>query len=172
MGHNKKHNNEVNAANEVDQEENSLSFSKFLVKNIFEFLITLTTGVSNLMNGHKEIMWGLILLALVAVIQGSPIVENEATSITSLESLISSVGQNNNFVMYSAESFEASSFVTRLSEVKEEEFYGIEMACDAIPIQQDICINHPASCQSTQISISNLEATIKERSQTLYSVKR
>ena len=66
--------------------------------------------------------------------------------------------------MYSADSFEASSFVTRLSEVEEEEFYGIEMACDAIPIQQDICINHPASCQSTQISISNFENTIKQRS--------
>ena len=106
------------------------------------------------------------------MIQGSPIVENEATSLTSLESLISSVGQNNNFIMYSAESFEASSFVTRLSEVEEEEFYGIEMACDAIPIQQNICLNHPASCQSTKISIINLENTIEQRSHTLHSIKR
>ena len=101
-----KHSNEVETVSKVDQEENSMSFSKFLVKNIFEFMITITTGVLNLMNSHKEIMWGLILLALVAVIQGSPIAENEATSLTSLDSLISSVGQNNNFVMYSAKSFE------------------------------------------------------------------
>ena len=125
-----KHNNEVDAVKEVDQEkdslikvnsipkidqeENSLSFSKFLVKK-FEFLtgvLSLLTGVLSLLNSNKEIMWGLILLALIAVIQGSPIVETEATSLTSLKSLISSVGQNNNFIMYSAESFEASSFVT------------------------------------------------------------
>ena len=129
-----KHNNEVNDVKEVDKkenslikinsipnvdkEENSMSFSKFLVKNIFEFLITLTTGVLNLMNSHKEIMWGLILLALVAMIQGSPIAENKSTSLTSLESLRSSVGQNSNFIMYSAESFKASSFVTYLSKVE------------------------------------------------------
>ena len=74
--------------------------------------------------------------------------------------------------MYSADSFEATSFVTRLSEVEEEEFYGIEMACDAIPIQQENCINHPASCQSTRITVSNFENTIRKRSQSLYSIKR
>ena len=115
-----KRSKEVEIINEVDKEENSMSFPKFLVKKYFEFMITITTGVLNLMNSNKEIMWGLILLALVAVIQGSPITNNEATSITSLDSLISSVGQNNNFVMYSADSFEATSFVTRLGEVEEE----------------------------------------------------
>ena len=67
---------------------------------------------------------------------------------------------------------EASSFIIQLNEVQQEEFYGIESACDAIPIQHEICLAHPASCQSTQMNTVNFEKTITKHSHSLYSLKR
>ena len=113
-------NEAVNSNKEIDQEEDSLSAFKFLVKNTFKFLITFTTGLFNLMNSQKGVMWGLIQLALVAVTHGSPVVENDATTHTSLETLITSIGPNPNFTLYPMKSMEASSFIFQLND---EEFY-------------------------------------------------
>ena len=118
-------------------------------------------------------MWGfLALFALIAVTHGSPVVENDATTHTSLETLLNSLGPNPSFTIYSVKSFEASSFVTQLNEVQQEEFYGIELACDAMPVQHNLCLQHPASCQSTNINIINFENAVTTHSHSLHSIKR
>ena len=74
-----------------------------------------------------------------------------------------SLDQDKSFILYSVKSYDAISFTVQLSEVKEEEFYGVNAACDAISFQHELCLEHPASCQSTKLSIGNFEETIKIR---------
>ena len=59
-----------------------------------------------------------------------------------------------------------------LDEIQQEEFYGIKTACDALKVQHENCLAHPASCQSAKMSISNYERTIRIRTRSLFSLKR
>ena len=157
---------------EIDQNEDSLSTFKFLIKHTFNFLIAIITGLFTLMNSQKGIQWGfLALLELITLSHASPIAENDATSHTSLDTLINSLGPNPSFIMYSVKTLEANSFITRLNEVQQEEFYGIQSACEAIPIQHEICLAHPASSQSTKMNTINFEKAIRKHSHSLHSLK-
>ena len=120
------------------------------------------------------IIWGVLaLLAFqIAMSQATPISANDANTQTSLETMLNSLGPNPSFMLYSVKAMEASSFIIQLKEVQQEEFYGIDSACNAIPIQHEICLAHPASCQSTQMNIDNFEKTITKHSHSLFSLKR
>ena len=83
-----------------------------------------------------------------------------------------SLDQDKSFILYSVKSYDAISFTVKISEVKEEEFYGINAACDAISSQHELCLEHPASCQSAKLSIGNFEETIKIRTHSLVNLKR
>ena len=163
---------------EADHDEDSPSTVRFLVKNIFIFLITFINAFFNLMTtifkSPTGIIWGVLaLLAFhIAMSQATPISENDANTQTSLETMLNSLGPNPSFMLYSVKAMEASSFIIQLKEVQQEEFYGIDSACNAIPTQHEICLAHPASCQSTQMNIVNFEKTITKHSLPLYSLKR
>ena len=91
----------------TDQDDDSSSTIKFLVKHTFNFLITIITGFFNLMNtiftSPTGILWGILaLLAInIALSQASPISENDAITQTSLETLLNSLGPNPSFILYS-----------------------------------------------------------------------
>ena len=75
-------------------------------------------------------------------------------------------------MFYSTEQLEASSFITHLDEIHQEEVFGIKAACDAIQAQQKICLAHPASCQYNRKSISNYKRMIRIRSKSLFRSKK
>ena len=91
---------------------------------------------------------------------------------TPLDTLLNSLGPNPSFILYSVKTLEANSFIIQLNEVQQEEFYLIQSACNAIPIQHEICLAHPASCQSTQMNTVNFEKAITKHSHSLHSLKR
>ena len=103
---------------------------------------------------------------------GTPVPSSDVNPQSSLSTMMDSLSHDTSFILYSVKSYDASSFTIQLSEVKEEEFYGLDAACSAIPTQHEICLAHPASCQSTQMNIGNFEKTIKIRSHSLISLKR
>ena len=119
-----KKNEEVGPIEETDNDDSS-STAQFLIKNIFNFLIAIITGFFNLMNNiinsPMGILWGILaLLALMATLgHGSPVPVNNAIATTSLGNRLT---------------LETSCLIKHLDEVQQEEFYGIESACDAIPI--------------------------------------
>ena len=79
----------IESVEENDHKENSLSTLKFLIKHTFNFLIAIITGLFTLMNSKNGIQWGIIaLLALISFSHASPVAENEVTSHTSLDTLI------------------------------------------------------------------------------------
>ena len=108
---------------ETDQDDDSTSTVRFLVKHTFNFLITIITGFFSLMNtlftSPTGILWGILaLLAInIAFSQASPISENDAITETSLENLLNSLGPNPSFILYSVETLEANSFIIQLNEV-------------------------------------------------------
>merc|ERR1712030_255307 len=86
--------------------------------------------------------------------------------------MLNSLGLNPSFILYSVDAMEASSFIVQMEEVSQEEFDGLAASCSAIPIQHEICLAHPASCQSTQMNIDNFEKAITKYSHSLYLIKR
>ena len=154
---------------ETVHDDNSSSTLRFLVTNTFSFLITIITGffdvMNNLFKNQGGIVWGILaLLAYLAVLShASPDLEFSNNLQKSLDTPLGSLGQDQAFLFYSTEQLEASSFITHLDEIHQEEVFGIEAACDAIQAQQKICLAHPASCQYNRMSISNYERTIRIR---------
>ena len=151
---------------ETNHEGDSSSTVKFLIKNVFECLTLFITAYFNLMNtifkSPTGIIWGAFcLLAFqIAMYQATPISTNDASTQTSLTTMLNSLGPNPSFILNSVNAMEASSFIVQLDEVRQEEFYGLATSCSAIPIQHEICLAHPASYQSTQMNIDNFEKAI------------
>merc|ERR1712105_251330 len=79
---------------------------------------------------------------------------------------------NSECIVYGIDTFETYTFYTPLEEVEENEFNGINDACEAIPNLHKNCKNHPASCQSVEFSLANLEETIVHRSHSLLNPQR
>ena len=163
---------------ELKQDEGSSNENNFLVKSIFECVMSFITAYFNLMTtifkGSPGILWGvLFLLAFqVAMSKATPTSTNDVSTQTSLTTMLNSQGPSPSFILYTVDAMEASSYTFQMDEIRQEEFSGLATSCSAIPIQHEICLAHPASCQSTQMSIANFEKAIKKHSQTLYSVKR
>ena len=130
--------------------------------------------MNTLFTSPNGFVWGILALLAyqVAMSQASPTVEHNANQQTSLDTILGSMGQSQSSIFYSTERLNASSVITHLDEIHQEEFFGIKAACDAIQVQQKICLAHPASCQSNQMSISNYERTIRIRSKSLFSLKK
>ena len=69
---------------ETNQDDDSSSTIRFLVKHTFSFLITIITGFFNVMNtlftSPVGIIWGILALLAynAAMSQASPILENNA----------------------------------------------------------------------------------------------
>ena len=165
-------------AEETVHNDDSSSTLRFLVKHTFSFLITIITGFFNVMNtlftSPYGFVWGVLALLAYqfAVSHASPVLEFNTNQQTSLDIIQGSMGQSQSLIFYSTERLEASSFITHLNEIHQEEVFGIKAACDAIKAQQKICLAHPASCQYNQMSISNYEETIEIRSQSLFLLKQ
>ena len=154
--------------------DDSSNTTKILVENIFKFLITFINAFFNLLNSPTGIMWGILILLTIQtqLVKASPVSSSDVNSHSSLNTMMESLGQDTSFILYSVKSYDAISFTIKLSEVKKEEFYGVNAACDAISSQHELCLEHPASCQSTQMSIGNFEETIKIRTHSLVNLKR
>ena len=103
--------------------------------------------MNTLFTSPSGIVWGILALLAyqVAMSQASPDLEYGTNQQTSLDTPLGSMGQGQSFMFYSTERLEASSFITHLNEIHQEEIFGIKTACDAIQVQQQICLAHPAS---------------------------
>ena len=145
--------------------EESLSNTKIFLDNLFNFLIAFIKAITSIMNSPTGILWGIVFLLAVhpQLIKASPVPSGEISSHSSLDILLETINNEKSFVVYALESYDASSFTFPLDEVKTAEFNGIDTACKAISSQHELCLHHPASCQSSQISINNFEENIKIR---------
>ena len=156
------------------KKEESTSNTKILLENLFKFLIAFIKAVTSIMNSPTGILWGIVFLLAIhpQLIRGSPVPSGEISSHSSLDTMLETINIEKSFVVYSLESYDATSFTFNLREVKTEEFYGMDTACKAISSQHELCLHHPASCQSSQISINNFEEVIKIRTRSLINLKR
>ena len=149
-----------------------------MVKGIFECILSFITAYFNLMTtifkGSPGILWGIIFLLAfqAAMSHASPTSTNDVSTQTSLTTMLKSQGPSSSFILYTVDAMEASSYTFQMDEIRQEGFTGLATSCSAIPILHEICLAHPASCQSTQMSIDNFEKAIVKHTQTLYSVKR
>ena len=144
-----------------------------MVENIFKFLITFTNALFNLLNSPSGIIWGILIFLTLhtQMIKASPVSQNTVGSHSSLNTMMESLDQEKSFLLYAVESYDAMSFTVQVKEVKEGEFYGVNAACDAISSQHELCLEHPASCQSAKLSMGNFEETIKIRTHSLVNLK-
>ena len=128
--------------------------------------------LNNIISSQHGIIWGIrfILTILALKSQAAEIPVKDATPQTALEHFLGA--SNSGYIVYGIDTFETYTFVTPLEEVEENEFNGINDACEAIPNLHKNCKNHPASCQSVEFSLSNLEETIVQRSHSLFNLQR
>ena len=137
--------------------EESMSNTKIFLDNLFNFLIAFNKAITSIMNSPTGILWGIVFLLAVhpQLIKASPVPSGEISSHSSLDILLETINNEKSFVVYA--------LTFPLDEVKTAEFNGIDTACKAISSQHELCLHHPASCQSSQISINNFEESIKIR---------
>ena len=102
--------------------------------------------------------------------KASPTFQNEVGPHSALDTMMESLNNKDSFLLYAVESYDAMSFIVQIKEVKEGEFYGVNAACDAISSQHELCLEHPASCQSANLNIGNFEETIKIHSHSLINL--
>merc|ERR1712030_14728 len=155
------------------EKEESTNNTKILLENLFKFLIAFIKALTSIINSPSGILWGIVLLLAIhpQLIRGSPVPSGEISSHSSLDTMLETINIEKSFVVYSLESYDATSFTFDLKEVKEEEFYGMDTACNAISSQNELCLQHPASCQSSKMSISNFEEVIKTRTRSFTSFR-
>ena len=124
-------------------------------------------------NGLPGLIWGALffLSILTLKVAGNPTSEAQIKEIP-LATLISSPNTNTHFTVYSLESLETNSYQYELNGIRLEIISRIESACLAIPELHQACLDHPASCQSVEMSITNYENSIKTNAQSLYTMER
>ena len=128
---------------------------------------------SNLCNGLPGLMWGTLffLSILTLKVAGNPAGELQ-TGNNAITSLLSSQNTDAHLTIYALSSLEANSYQYSLNEVRLEIISGIESACSAIPVLHQTCVDHPSSCQSTDLSIKNQENSIRKHAQSLFTMER
>ena len=127
----------------------------------------------NLFNGLPGLIWGAMffLSILTLKVAANPTSEAQIREIP-LTSLISSPNTNAHFTVYSLESLVTKNYQYELNEIRLEITSRIESACLAIPELHQACQDHPASCQSVEMSITNYENSIRVNAQSLYTMER
>ena len=113
-------------------------------------------------------MFILTILALKGQAADTPV--TNITQQTPIDQFLSA--SNSGYIVYGIDTFETNTFITSFDEIEENEFEGINDACEAIPNLHENCKNHPASCQSTEFSLANLEETIVQRSHSIFTLQR
>ena len=148
-----------------------------IVKGMIRCILSFITGFFNLMtsifNNSPGILWGICLVFAfqTAMSHAAPSSANDVSTQTSLTTMLSSQGPSSTFILYSVDAMESMTYTFQMDEIRQESFSGLDTSCSAIPTLHEICLEHPASCQSTQMSIDNFEKAIKKYSHNLYSVK-
>ena len=112
-----------------------------------------------------------VLSFLAARVAGSPASEIQPGN-KAITSLISSQNTKEYITIYSLNSLEAINYQYSMDEVKMELISAMESACSAIPILHQACVDHPSSCQSTNLSIKNQENSIRKHAQSLSTLER
>ena len=108
---------------ELKQDEGSSNENNLLVKSIFECVMSFISAYFNLMNtifkGSPGILWGVLcLLAFqVAMSKATPISTNDASTLTSLTTMLNSQGPSPSFILYTVDAMEASSFTFQMDEI-------------------------------------------------------
>ena len=128
---------------------------------------------NNLYSGLPGIIWGtLFFLSLLTLkVAGNPAGELQAGN-NAMASLISSQNTNAQITIYALSSLEANNYQYSLNEVRSEIISGLESACSAIPVLHQTCVDHPSSCQSTDLDIKNQENAIRKHAQSLFTMER
>ena len=154
--------------------DESMSNTRIFLESFFKFLIVFMKAVTSIMNSPTGILWGIVFLLALhpQLIRASPVPSGEINSHSSLNTLLETFQNEKSFVVYTLESYDASSFTFPLKEVKLEEFTGVDDACKAIFSQHELCLHHPGSCQTSKISINNFEEVIKIRTRSLVDLNR
>ena len=154
--------------------EESMSNTRIFLESFFKFLIAFMKAVTSIMNSPTGILWGIVFLLALhpQLIRASPVPSGEINSHSSLDTILETFQNEKSFVVYTLESYDASSFTFPLKEVKLEEFNGMDDACRAISAQHELCLNHPGSCQTSKITANNFEEAIKIHTRSLVDLNR
>ena len=149
-----------------------------IVNGIIRCILSFITGFFNLMttifNNSPGILWGICLVFAfqTAMSHAAPSSANDVSTQTSLTTMLSSQGPSSTFILYSVDAMESRTYTFQMDEIRQESFSGLAASCSAIPTLHELCLEHPASCQSSLLSIDIFEKAIVKHTQTLYSVKR
>merc|ERR1712030_309587 len=165
----------------VKTEVESASNTKSFVEEFFKFLIAFMKEITGIMKSPLGVFWGLIFLLLVhpTLIHGSPLnsleIDNMSANVkhlSPLDTLMQHFQQDEDFTIYTVESYDAMSFTFPLKEIKSEQFNGMTDACNGISAQHELCLKHPGVCQTSKITTDNFEEAIKIIARSLVDLNR
>ena len=149
-----------------------------IVKGAIKCILSFISGFFNLMNtifnNSPGILWGICLVFAfqTAMSHAAPSSINDVNTQTSLTTMLSSQDPSSSFLLYSVDTMESKTYTFQMDEIRQEVFSGLASSCSSIPTLHELCLEHPASCQSSIMSIDNFEKAIIKHTQMLYSVKR
>ena len=149
-----------------------------IVNGIIKCILSFITGFFNLMtsifNNSPGILWGICLVFAfqTAMSHAAPSSIIDVNTQTSLTTMLSSQDPSASLILYSVDAMESKTYTFQMDEIRQEAFAKMASSCTSIPTLHELCLEHPASCQSTLLSIDNFEKAIVKNTQTLYSVKR
>ena len=130
-----------------------------LIRCILAFISGFFRLMNNIFSNFPYILWGIcIVFALqTAMSHAAPSPINDVNTQTSLTTMLSSQDPSASFILYSVDAMESRTYTFQMDEIHQEAFTGVASSCTSIPILHELCLEHPASCQSTLLSIDNLE---------------
>ena len=163
---------------EVKQDESCSNEDNLIVNGIFRCILSFINTFFNYMtaifSSSPGILWGIIFLIAfqIAMSHAAPTSTNDVSTQTSITTKLSSQGPSSTFTLYNMDTMESRTHTFQMDEIRHEGFSGLATSHSAIPTPHEICLAHPASFQSTQMSIDNFEKAIVKHTHSLHSVKR
>ena len=103
--------------------------------------------------------------------QAAAVPSMDGSTQATIQALIPLLEFDSSIILYQATSMETQNFIFRLDEVEGGIITRLSSSCNAIQTMKEQCSRHPASCQSSRLSIINYENAMVEDFQSMYSLQ-
>ena len=108
----------------------------------------------------------------LALSQAAAVPSMDGSTQASIPASILLLDSDSSTILYQAISMETQNFIFRLDKVEEGIVTGLSSSYSAIHTVTKHCSRHPASCQSSRLSIINYENAMVKDFQSMYSLQR